>query len=119
VFNVELYFLPERAGIPSVEIAHIEQHPQLSVQRDKALELRDTVRLIGEFSANVNDAKPATVFLINLNWHLVFSSSLPSKARSGPKPLLSKFRGPFERRRAYASWRSASSGAVLAGWLPQ
>ena len=69
VFHIELQLLPERAGIPAVEIAHIEEHTQLSVLLHEALELRNTVLVIGgyEFPANVNEANLAPVFLIDLN----------------------------------------------------
>jgi hypothetical protein len=64
--------LPERAGIPAVEISHIEEHTQLSVLLHEALELRNTVLVIGgyEFPTYVNEANLAAVFVVDLHWHL-------------------------------------------------
>ena len=72
VSNVELDFLPQRAGFPAVETGHVEQHAQFSVLPDESLELGHKVLVIRlcQLPADVNDENLPAVFFIELNGHL-------------------------------------------------
>ena len=71
VSNGELGALPQRAGFPSVETGHIEQHTQLSVLLDEAFELGHKLFLIRlyQLPCDVNDEHRPVVFFIELNRH--------------------------------------------------
>ena len=72
VFDGELGVLPHRAGFPSVEAGHIEQHAQLSVLPGESFELRHNVLVIRpcQLAADVNGEYLAAMFFIELNGHL-------------------------------------------------
>ena len=59
MFDVELDFLPDGRGFPTVETGHVEQHAQFSVLLDELFKLRHetfVVRL-GQNPADVNVEK--------------------------------------------------------------
>ena len=70
VFDAELEVLPCRSGLPTVEIAHVEQQAQLSVLADELLERGHETFVVYffQFAADVNGEHLAAVFFIKLKF---------------------------------------------------
>jgi hypothetical protein len=69
VFQIELDILPEAACRPAVEIVHLNQHPQLAVLHDQALDFGDEmlVVLLRELACEFDHQDPSPRFFVQID----------------------------------------------------